>query len=228
MKSRWILMAVLGLFALAQCALAAPMVVNFSAAGSGVVSFIDVSGGVNFTFPPNLVTDTDFSVNSISGFTGLNVLTGLGGVITGTYNYLTGAIVTSGPVQTAPVTGTGTFVIHDGASHDLTSTLTWIDIATVGTGGAINTLGTVNLGPFSYTGGNAQLLQLAANPLGIVGATFQFVSPAMSLTALAAGCSSSPCSTSFSGSLTAVPEPGFYGSLALGGAGLIFLRARRR
>jgi hypothetical protein len=223
--------AVLGLVTLAQCAFAAPQVINFAGVTGSSVTFSDTGSGVNFTFPPSSSSsDIDFGITSTSGFTGLDVLSGLKGVILGTYNYLTSSITTNGGVQTASVTGSGSFIIHDGSGHDFTSTLTWVDIQTSGTGGTIDASGTVNLSNFAYSGTNTQLQQLAANPGGIVVTTFQFVSPTQTLTSLANSCpSTAPCSTSLSGSLTAVPEPGFYGTLALGLSGLAFsIQARRR
>lgn len=231
MKKASKMILALGLLALAQGAFAASEQIQFSNISGAKVSFADTGTGVDFTFPPSgSQSASDFMVTSIGGFTiGGDLLSGLKGVITGTYNYLTSAIVTNGTSQKAAVTGTGSFVIHDGLGNDFTSTLTWVDIKTDGTGGTINTLGTVNLSTLSYGGTNAQLLELAANPNGIVVTTFQFI-PAMSLSDIAANCpAGAPCTNSFSGTLAAVPEPGFYGTLALGFAGLVFaVQVRRR
>ena len=49
----------------------------------------------------------------------------------------------------APVTGSGSFVIHDGATP-FTGTLSWVDIFQKGTGGDLNTQGIINLSGVSY------------------------------------------------------------------------------
>ncbi|PWU03840.1 MAG: hypothetical protein C5B51_18120 [Terriglobia bacterium] len=225
MKRSYILLALFGVLALAQCAVADTMVINYASSTGSTVSFTDVSGGVDFAFPPNGAGASDFLISSIAGFPS-DTLSGKFGDITGTYHYNTADIVTNGGVQTATVSGAGTFIIHDGAGFDFTASLTWIDIQTLGAGGTINSTGTVNLSGFSYGGTNADLLLLAGAPGGIVVATFQFI-PGKSLTDLASGCSTSPCTTSFSGSLTTIPEPSFYAILAFGIVGAI-IKARPR
>ncbi len=225
----WILAAVLGGATLQVGA--APLILNYGAAGIGAISFNSISGGADFSFPPNGAAASDFSVTTISGFSnpnsGASMLTGLLGDITGTYTYLTSQITTIGPVQTAPVSGTGMFIIHDGLGHDFTANLDFVDVDTAGVGGTINFTGDVNLTNLSYSGTNANLLELAASPAGIVTATFQFTN-AVSLTSIATMCTSGNCSTSFSGSLSTVPEPLYSGIVLVGGTGLVLFIQRKR
>jgi hypothetical protein len=138
---------------------------------------------------------------------------GFNGGITGTFGV--GAITPSGSVESANVTGTGLLSIFDG-SQTLTADLTWIDIATFGTAGNLNTVGSANLSNIVYGGVNADLLALASVGTGINTASFQLTSPT-SLTNLFT-TSTTVTSTSFSGSITAVPVPA---AIWLFGSGLL-------
>lgn len=146
---------------------------------------------------------------------------GHAGSITGTFGV--GAIA-PGSLESANVTGTGTLTILDG-NTPLTANLDWLNINTVGVAGIINISGNVNLTSITYLGGNADLLALANAGSGIQTATFQFTSP-QSLTDLFE-TSSTISSTSFSGSISAIPVPAaiwLFGSGLLGLAGI----ARRK
>jgi hypothetical protein len=147
---------------------------------------------------------------------------GLYGNVSG--NFGVGTITTTttpqGPLETAGVTGTGNLSIFDG-SFTLTANLNWVDIATFGTAGSLNTLGTANLNNILYSGSNIDLLALADAGAGTQTATFQFSSPT-SLTDLFTN-SSFITSTSFSGSISAVPVPAsiwLFGAAVLGLAGI--------
>jgi hypothetical protein len=147
---------------------------------------------------------------------------GLFGSVSG--NFGVGTITTTttpqGPLETASVTGTGNLNIFDG-SFTLTADLNWVDITTFGTAGSLNTLGTANLTNILYSGSNIDLFALASAGTGTQTATFQFSSPT-SLTELFTNRSSTT-STSFSGSISAVPIPAsiwLFGTGVLGLAGL--------
>lgn len=172
------------------------------------LSSIAFNGSSQFTFsgPTN-----NFRVTS-------GTATGLLGEITGLYTI--GAITTSGTTSSAPVSGTGTFVIHDG-SFDLSGSLSWIDISQTGTGDTLNTVGSINLTGVTYSGVNADLLTLKNDTAAYNVLTFQFV-PAVSLASL----TTSSNSTSFSGSITSVPDGGT--SLILLGLALSSLAIVRR
>src|SRR5215831_16090516 len=172
-------------------------------------SSISFDGSGNFSFSP---ASDSFSVTSGSA-------AGLLGDISGTFTI--GSITTSGVQSSAPVSGSGELVIHDGASN-FKATLQWVDIVQLGTGSTLNDLGTVNLTGISYGGSNADLLALANAGSGINVLTFQFA-PAVSLSDLA----NSAHSTSFSGSIftpEVVPDGGMTATLlglALSGLALV-------
>jgi hypothetical protein len=142
-------------------------------------------------------------------------LTGLQGNIGGVFTV--GAITVNGSLQTAPVTGSGTFSIVDAGGFALSGTLQWLDVFTLGTTGGTNVGGTVNLTGLTYTGSNADLIALRNLLAASVVSSFQFV-PGIPLTDLVNGGINS---TSYSGTLTArVPEPSL--SWLLAGAVAIF------
>lgn len=151
---------------------------------SEVNSAISFDGAGHFTFTPST---NNFHVSNGSAV-------GLLGEVTGTYTI--GAI--SG--NTAPVTGTGTFVVHDGA-NDLSATLQWVDITQSGTAYFLNINGTVNLTNITYAGSNPDLLALKNAGSGINVLSFQFV-PAVPLVDLVGP---NPHSTSFSGTVAWSP-----------------------
>jgi len=180
---------------------------------STVNSFISFPGDTTFSFSP---TADNFLVTTGSA-------SGLLGEITGTFTI--GTITTNGTVSTAPVTGTGGFLIHDGA-FTLSASLVWINVSQNGTGGVLNLDGSVNLTGITYGGSNPDLMALASAGSALNALSFQFV-PVVSLATLRNG--PGPNSTSFSGSV-AVPEPGTAALIVLGlgvlTAAMVRLRAK--
>jgi hypothetical protein len=152
-------------------------------------SFIQFNGDSTFTFTPSV---NNFSITS---GTAVNLL----GEVTGTYTI--GAVTTAGGVSSAPVTGTGTFVVHDGG-NDLTATLVWVDIQQGGVGGSLNVGGTVNLSGVTYAGSNPDLVALKNAGSGINVLAFQFV-PFISLDAL----KNTVASNAFNGTVFASSPP---------------------
>ncbi len=146
----------------------------------------------------------------------------LGSVYNGPFNYGPITISPDGMDQTANVTGPlGQLVITDINQQNLTGTVNWIQVATHDDAGSLNAALTVNVTGLSYGGNISDLQALAANGVAGMDLTFQF-SPGKTLTDLSSG--SGPYETSFSGSISPVPEPT---SLALGGLaglGILFLR----
>jgi hypothetical protein len=173
-----------------------------------VGSSINFDGLGHFSFTPS---GNSFAVTSGSA-------AGLLGEITGSYSI--GAITTVGIVSSAPVTGVGSFVIHDG-SATLSGTLSWVDLVQVGAGSILNDSGMIDLTGITYGGSNPDLLALASAGNAANVLTFQFI-PAVSLTTLAG----SPNSTSFSGSITTVPDGG--ATVALLGFVLVGIEGLRR
>jgi hypothetical protein len=157
-----------GLLTLAMGMAAQAVTFDYSSTASGGTIIFD--GASHFTF---------------SGGNSFNVVTGSAagklGSITGSFTI--GAITTSGLINSAPVTGTGTFVIHDGSGFDLSATLVWNDITQIGGAGTLNIFDTANLSGITYLGVNTDLVALKNALKGENILTFQFAPP-VSLAAL--------------------------------------------
>ena len=82
---------------------------------STVNSLIQFNGDGTLTFTPN-TNNLRITSGSAAGFLG---------EITGTFTI--GTITTVAGNSTAPMTGTGKFVIHDGTT-DFSATLVWVDV----------------------------------------------------------------------------------------------------
>jgi len=171
-------------------------------------------GGPNahtFTFVP---TTNDFTLTS-------GTCAGCVGEITGTFTIGTVTPIPGGAM--APVTGTGTLVIHDGFGNNLTASLTWVDITQIGTSGTLDIGGALNLTGITYSGINPDLRALAH--AGSASDTLDFTfNPAVSLFVLRNG---GQHNTSFSGTVTAqTPDGG--ASVALLGIALAGVGGLRR
>jgi len=141
---------------------------------------------------------------------------GLMGEITG--NYQIGTVTHVGPVSSATVTGTGTFLVRDG-TDTLTATVNWDDILQVGTGSTLNDNGQVNLTNILYSGTNVDLVDLKDDLTASNVLDFTFT-PAETLAAL----KTHRVSTSFSGSIDySVPDNG--NTALLTGLGLVAIAA---
>lgn len=189
--------------------------INYDGAGTGPA--IQFNGDSTFTFSPTYPA-TNFTISSTSG--GTNSANGLTGSLGGTFTI--GAVSSFGGVNTAPVTGSGSFLINDGLNA-FTANLSWVSISQYGTGSVVNTSGAINLTNITYAGSNADLLALKG-PDGVAMnvLTFNFV-PSVSLMDL----KTSTVSTSFSGSLApVVPDSG--ATVAMLGLGLGALGLLRR
>jgi hypothetical protein len=157
---------------------------------STVNSLVQFNGDSTFNFTP--------ASNNVRITSGLGV--GLIGEITGVYTIGTVTTAVDGS-QTAPVTGAGTFVIHDGA-NDLTATLVWVDIGEFGVFGGFNLTGAANLTGITYSGSNPDLLAIKNAGSAINVLSYQFAS-VVSLDSL----KTSPTSTSFSGTVVIPKAP---------------------
>lgn len=147
----------------------------------------------------------------------------------------------NGPFSYGPITSTGSgltlvqqatvlsplaqLVISDGTGN-LTGSVNFINIATFATsGGGVNANLTVNLTGVTYSGSNPDLELLKGEQPDTLDLSFQF-SPGKTLTQLSTG--TGPYVTSFSGSISAVPEPSTLALALTGLGGLVVFHLRRR
>jgi hypothetical protein len=141
---------------------------------------------------------------------------GLDGTISGAFTI--GAITTTGPYQSASVSGSGTLSIDDGLGNLFTATISWSGITTFSTPfggfGAINPSALANLTGISYGGTNSDLLAIAAHEAAAIGVVFDLPG-GMGLDDLTTDGTTT--SVGFDGNVFATPEPV---SFALFGAGL--------
>ena len=117
--------------------------------------------------------------------------------------------------------------MNDGLGHTLTADLNWSDIFVYSKlFGGLNILGAVNLSNFSYSGSNADLLAIANGADQSVVLSFQF-SPFGKKSLADLMADGHVNSTSYSGSLSAVPEPSSCVLLGMAALGLLAYIRRR-
>jgi hypothetical protein len=194
----------------------AAITLNFQALDGTVINF-----ATNSTFGFTSTNGYQFSISSVIGGVGDSV--GDNGFLSPGGPFTIGVITIAGGLQSAAVTGTSTLHITDNATLDLTGTINWISIATISVAGVLDLNGQVNLTAITYSGTNSDLQALAAAGSGTDVVTFQFI-PAKTLTQL----TTTGGQTSYSGSITAVPEPGTWVLVAMGTGLGVFVRGRRQ
>ena len=229
---------VLALFAFSALAMAAPsarasLITQFDfvsePSGSQAGAYIEFKGGLvtgplrTVTFPNSGVSGHDFIITQSDA---LNMI-GIKGNIGGTFKV--GAITILGSLQTAPLTGTGTFFsLTDPSGKVLSADLVWSEIYTYGTGGGLNPdpMNTLNLTNWTYeTGGVYQpFLDILGGADQSASLSFQF-SPARTLTQLMA--TGSDKLTTYAGSFSMTPEPATLCLLGVGAAVALISRRKR-
>ena len=170
---------------------------------------------IPFTPPVTYYIGSQWTISSVIGGTG-SALNLLGVVTNGPFSYGPITTVNAGSHidETANVTGPlGALIISDNVGNFLTGNVDWIQVATHDFGGAINAGLTVNVTGLAYAGTNPDLVTLVASDPASMDLTFQF-SPGKTLSQLTSGVV--PYNTSFSGSISVVPEPMSAGVLLLG------------
>jgi hypothetical protein len=201
------------------------LTLNFSVNTGASLQFNGASDSFQFNAPG---TNYQWHITTESGgSSALNLNGAFNFGSGGPFHY--GPITTTGSgltmIQQATVTGPlGTMIINDGTGN-LSASVNFRDVETFATsGGGMNANLAVNLSGVTYSGSNPDLLFLKAAQSATLDLSFQF-SPGETLTQLSTG--TGPYLTSFSGSLTAVPEPSTLVLAALGGLGLVLLNQRR-
>jgi len=160
-----------------------------------------------------------------SGFS-FTILDGIDSV--GLNGHMSGAWTIGSPISAGPnawyasVSGLGTLSIVDDDDLAFTADLSFQDIKSNGSAENLNVSGQVNLGNFHYTGANADLLALTSAGAGIETVTFQF-GTGLSLPQITDGTEHK---TSFSGSITSVPDVG--STLSLLGMAMVATGGVRR
>jgi hypothetical protein len=203
----------------AQTANADLMSFDFAAASNASIQFIGNSHQIQF---PSTST-SDFTITDATSFS----LAGLHGAIGGTF--VVGTIATAGALEQANITTSdGVFSVDDGVGNSLTADLNWDEIFVYNNlFGALNVSGVTNLSNFHYAGSNSALLAIRNGGSQSIVLTFQFSPLARkSLTQLMTAGQVN--STSFSGSLSAVPEPSTLALLGCGLFGLLAYSLRRQ
>jgi hypothetical protein len=219
-------------FAMAMAGLALSVVtsqaqlsLNFASTPGATIQFNGTASSFQFdsstfVFGPPIgayYVGSQWSIGSESGGTGSAL--GLLGVVNNSpfsYGPITTVIAGTDTNESAYVTGPlGALAINDGVGNFLTGNVDWVQVATFNSAGAINALLTINVTGLAYAGINADLLTLVADGPGSMNVSFQF-SPNETLSQLTSG--SGPYNTSFSGSISVVPEPSSFSLFGFGGA----------
>lgn len=188
---------------------------------------IQFGPGSQFSFNPTVGSAATplFQITTVSGGTG--AAQGLFGWINGG-PWTIGAVSIVGPIESAAVSGGGTLNIRDAGGNLLTGNINWVQIQTIGSVGGVNANLNVNISGLTYAGVNADLVTLANGKAGSINLSFQF-NPGLTLTQLTT-LGQSTAATSFSGSITSIPEPSTVvaGALLLLPFGVSTLRILRK
>jgi hypothetical protein len=201
----------------------ATLVFDYSNENGAAVNFkggdVGVAGERYFEFTP---ADNQFKITGTHG--GSDTARGLTGNF-GATQYRVGAITSFGIASVADILNTGMLTIHDGVL-DLTATVDWRNIRSLGQGGLLNARGVVNLSSIAYGGDNVDLLAFknGTDQNVVLNFIFSEYQPVPLLPHLMA--KNAQHTISFAGSMSAVPEAstwvagsGMLGMLLLFGTG---------
>ena len=223
MKIKTFLAAAAVAAGLATSGLSSAAVYTFNGAndvGAGISFLGDPARTISF---PNLGT-FDFVITSSSD----GAVTGLKGNMNGGPAFTVGPLVFAGPLQGAPVFGTGFFSVFDG-TDTLTADVTFDEIISIGTTVGLSFSTSINLSNIAYTGSNTGLLQVlnSIDPSLTIAATFN---PGKSLTQLMKKGAENTTSYAIAFAGQPVPEPSTMALLTvgLGMVGFSLARGRRR
>jgi hypothetical protein len=217
--------AILGIFALAGPTPAtASLITQFSSVsdtgGTLPGAFIAFTGGPSRTITfPGAPSGYDFIINQSDAPS----MIGIQGNINGTFTV--GTISSLGSLQTAPVSGTGTFSLTDSSGYVLSADLVWDEIFTYGGSGGLNPSNSLNLTNWTYAGADPVFMAIVNGTERNETLSFQF-SPGKSLTQLMG--TGAYNQATYSGAFSMLPEPGTLLMLLAGSAVLRLRRQRKR
>jgi hypothetical protein len=228
MKLTKLFVVVIAGLALSAVSSRAQLTLNFAATDGSAIQFNGTNS--SFQFIPPIGNPTNNGQWSITTESGGNSAIGLLGQF-GNSQFGYGTISTDALgggnfLYTANVTGPlGILSIQDSSHIFLTGSVNWEQIDTFDFSGALNAMLTVNVSGLAYAGSNPDLNTLVAEQPASMDVTFQF-SPGMTLPQLTSGAG--PYESSFSGSISVVPEPATVSCLLLGFGVLAFARRFRQ
>ena len=222
MKCSFLAVLIAALALVVQAANADIIGCDFATETGASIKFTGTGRTIEF---PNAGTH-DFVITAATS-PNLSNLAGLQGNISGTFTV--GSITAGGGAEQASVTtADGAFSVDDGTGHTLTADLDWKDIFVYSKlFGAMNIMGGANLTNFSYSGSNSDLLAIKNGGDQSVVLSFQF-SPVTKKSLVQLMTPGQVNSTSYSGSLSAVPEPSSCVLLGMAALGLLAYAGRRR
>ena len=205
------IIAIMSGLALSVVTSQAQLSLNFSSISGSTIQFNGTADSFQFNAAVSPAgPGYQWQIGNETGGTGSAI--GLfGGVYNGPFSYGPISSATVGPftIDTANVLGPlGALSINDGLgslpADYLTGSVNWIQIDTVDSIGGINAALVVNVTGLTYSGPNTDLSTLVAEGPASMNLSFQF-SPGMTLSQLSEGTGSHI--TSYSGSVSVVPEP---------------------
>jgi hypothetical protein len=182
----------------------------------GVANTIAFQDEVAKSFNDIRITASDTVSGSSIGLTG-----DIDGVFT------VGAVAVAGSMESASLSGIGLLSISDGLGGALTGDVAFGSIATFFNFGAFNITSSVNLMNLSYSGTNADLIDLATSSNGVVQASFTAPIGASLSTLVGSGAQVGNYSGTIDAASAPVPEPSAALSFALGSL-LVSQVCRRR
>jgi hypothetical protein len=206
--------------------------IDFSNVKSAGIAF---TGSGAFDFFPTGTNLFNFQVTNTDGLPGTSL--GFFGELTNPAggSFQMGAVSSCGVnCQTASVSGAGGLTIYGGVNGsdtapdtsvpDFTAQIQWVEINQLGSGVTLNDKLVLDISNISYSGTNADLLDLK-NSVDQYGTVSFTLKQGVNLQTLY-NASSGPISESFSGQINAMPEPGFYGVLCVGLISLVAVGRR--